>query len=271
MIARWSPGTHESDADANMAEAILVDLASVVDRHPWWRARTRLTLALLNQSGMKPPARIIDVGCGWGTTLAALEERGFTATGADISRRALERLDRPDRTLAELDLTAPWLPPSGFEAFDAALALDVIEHIDDDRAAVARLADLVRPGGLVVVSVPALPDLFTEFDAIQGHRRRYLPETLQAAFEGSGLTLDRTFWWGSWMVPLLRRSRGNRSRARPGDTPTQVYARYLQLPPWPAPWIFRAAFALEQSRALAGTLTAGTSLFAVARRSTPDE
>ena len=268
MIARWSPGTHESAADANMAEAILVDLAPVVAHHPWWRARTRLTLALLEQLEIKPPALIIDVGCGWGTTLAALEERGYTATGADISRRALERLDGPGRTLVELDLTAPWSPPSGFKPFDAALALDVIEHIDDDRAAVARLADLVRPGGIVVVSVPALPDLFTEFDQIQGHRRRYLPPSLQATFEGSGLTLDRTFWWGSWMVPLLNRSRGNRSRARPGDTPAQVYARYLHHPPWPAPLILRAAFALEQSRALARTLTTGTSLFAVARKAT---
>ena len=266
MIARWSPGMEESAADANMAEAILVDLAPVVARHPWWRARTRLTLALLDQLGVHPPARIIDVGCGWGTTLTALEARGYSATGADISRRALARLDRPDRSLAEFDLTAPWSPPSGFEPVDAALALDVIEHIDDDRAAVARLASLVRPGGFVVVSVPAWPDLFTEFDQIQGHRRRYLPATLRATFEGSGLTLDRTFWWGSWMVPLLRHSRGNRSRARPGDTPAQVYARYLQLPPWPAPLVFQTAFALEQARALAGTLTTGTSLFAVARR-----
>ena len=250
-----------------MAEAILVDLAPVVARHPWWRARTRLTLALLDQLGVRRSARVIDVGCGWGTTLAALEESGYQATGADISRRALVRLDRPDRTLAELDLTAAWTPPANFEPFDAALALDVIEHIDDDRAAVARLAGLVRPGGLVIVSVPALPDLFTEFDQIQGHRRRYLPPTLQAAFDGTGLTLDRTFWWGAWLVPLLHRSRGDHPRARPGDTPAQVYARYLKLPPWPAPLILRAAFALEHPRALAGKLATGTSLIAVARKS----
>ncbi len=158
------------------------------------------------------------------------------------------------------------MPPT-WEPFDAALALDVIEHIDDDRSALARLAQLVRPGGWVVVSVPALPDLFTEFDQIQGHRRRYLPTTLDAAFADTGLILDRWFWWGSWLVPLLRRSRGqNRSRAQPGDTPEQTYARYLQLPHWPAPLVFRAAFALEHHQALAGSLRTGTSLFAVARK-----
>ncbi len=263
MIARWSRG--EADADSNMAEAILVDLAATVRRHPWWLARSRLTLELLGRLGVHSPSRIIDVGCGWGTTLEALELRGYAATGADISRQALNQLDHPGRSLVELDLTAPWSPLDDFQPFDAALALDVIEHIDDDAAAVARLGRLVRPGGSVIVSVPALPDLFNEFDQIQGHRRRYLPETLQAAFQDSGLILDRWFWWGSWMVPLLRRTRG-RTRALPGDTPEATYARYLQLPPWPAPLIFRAAFALEQDRALAGSLKRGTSLFAVAHK-----
>ena len=264
MIVRWSADT--GAADANMAEAILVDLAPIVARHPWWQARARLTLALLGDLGVRPPARVLDVGCGWGTTLDALERHGYAATGADISARALAGLDRPDRALALLDLAAPWSPPGDFRPFDAVLALDVIEHVDDDRAAVARLGQLVRPGGVVVVSVPALPDLFTEFDQIQGHRRRYLPATLESAFAGTGLTLDRTFWWGAWMVPLLRRSRGGRSRSRPGDTPEQTYARYLKLPPWPAPWVFRAAFALEHRWALVGHLTTGTSLFAVARK-----
>ena len=265
MIARWSSG----QADRNMAEAILVDLAPIVSRHPWWIARTHLTLRLLADLEIQPPARVIDVGTGWGTTLMALEAQGYATTGADISCQALERLDRPDRHLVELDLTAPWEPPIGFVPFDAVLALDVIEHLDDDRAAIARLAELIRPGGTAIVSVPALPDLFTEFDQIQGHRRRYLPETLTAAFDGSGLTLDRVFWWGSWMVPLLLNSRGrNGSRALPGDTPEQIYARYLKLPPWPGPYLFRTVFALEETAALAGKLKRGTSLFAVARRPT---
>ena len=267
MIARWSAAS--ADADAHMAEAILVDLAPVVARHPWWVARARLTLDLLARLGVDPPGRVVDVGTGWGTTLAALEARGYAAAGADVSRRALDRLDRdrPGRALAEFDLAAePALPPD-FAPFDAALALDVIEHVDDDRAAVARIGRLVRPGGVVVVSVPALPDLFGEFDRVQGHRRRYLPATLAAAFDGSGLVVDRVAWWGSWLVPLLRRARGrDRPRSRSGDTPEQTYARHLRLPPWPAPLLFRAAFALEHRRALAGRLTGGTSLFAVARK-----
>jgi 2-polyprenyl-3-methyl-5-hydroxy-6-metoxy-1,4-benzoquinol methylase len=259
VIERWSRGT----ADDNMAEEILVALDELVRRHPWWQARAALTLRLLRQTGVQPRARVLDAGCGWGVTLAALESHGYQASGMDISPRALERLDRPGRTLIEADLTQPIECP--VEPFDAVLALDVIEHIDEDFAALARLGSLARPGGLVVVSVPALPELFTEFDTIQGHRRRYQPDTLRAAFGASGLDVERVFWWGRWLVPTLRRQRA-RPRGRAGESPTEVYRRYLQLPPWPLPWAARVAFALEQGPALRGRLKSGTSLFAVARR-----
>jgi len=260
MIHRWSEGV----ADDNMAEDILVELSSLVNRHPWWRARARLTLELLSRLGVSPSARVLDAGCGWGTTLGILERAGFLATVADISRSALERLDRPGRELVEVDLTKP-LPQAEVGGYDAVLALDVIEHLDDDRAAVGRLGELARPGGYVVVSVPARPDLFSEFDTIQGHRRRYLPDTLQSAFQVAGLELERTFWWGAWMVPLIRRSR-RRPKAAVGESTAQAYCHYLSLPPWPLPLVMKAAFAIEQPRALAGKLRDGTSLFAVARR-----
>jgi SAM-dependent methyltransferase len=256
MIRTWSKG----EADDNMPENLLVDLEATVRRHPWWKARARLAIAVLKRYGIAPPAAILDAGCGWGTNLTALEAGGYRVRGLDISRRMLERLDRPDRTLIEADLTQPL--PTGAEPADGVLALDVIEHIDDDRAAVDRLGQLVRPGGVVIVSVPALPELFSRFDEVQGHRRRYVPETVQAAFADSGLTVEKVFWWGAWMVPVLRRVR------KAGDTgdSRKTYADYLRLPPWPAPWLMGAAYAWEHGRALDGNLKSGTSLFAVARR-----
>lgn len=259
MITTWSTGS----ADENMAEEILVDLAEVVRRHPWWRARAALTIALLRQLGVAPPARVLDAGCGWGVTLDRLERAGYEASGLDISRGSLHQLDRPGRPLIEADLTRPL--PDGHDTYDAVLALDVIEHLDDDRSAVARLGQLAHPGGFVVLSVPARPDLFTEFDAIQGHRRRYLPETLKAAFEDTGLTLERVFWWGAWLVPLLGRQRQSVTH-HPNATASEVYARYLRVPPWPLPSLLSLAFAAEQRAALKGRLRTGTSLFAVGRR-----
>jgi SAM-dependent methyltransferase len=259
MIERWSRG----DTDRNMPEEILVDLAGIIRRHPWWRARATLTLDLLRDLGLEPPARIVDVGCGWGVTLDALERRGYRAIGMDVSRRTLEALDRPGRTLIEADLTRPLGEHDS--THDAVLALDVIEHLDDDGAAVHRLGSLTKPGGIVVVSVPALPELYGEFDGIQGHRRRYLPGVLREVFDGSGLVVERVFWWGRWLVPALKRQRA-RTMARPGESAADVYRRYLTLPPWPIGTVARWAFAMEKGPAIRGRLRIGTSLFAVARR-----
>ena len=259
MITRWSSG----DPEQSMSEDILVGLWEPIRRHPWFRARARLGIAALRELGVEPPARVADVGCGYGLAFEALEQGGYRVTGLDVSRQTLERLDRPGRELIEADLSRA-LPP-GAPQFDAVLAMEIVEHTDDDRAAVARLAELARPGGAVVITVPALPELFSEFDAATGHRRRYVPETLRQAFSGSGLQIERLLWWGSWLVPLLKLQRGH-PRRRDGEPPAAIYQKYLKLPPWPVPWAFGVALAWEESRCLRGRLGRGTSLLALARR-----
>ena len=259
MIISWSHG----DAKDNMDEGILVELGDLIARHPWWAARSRLLLQLLRRIGRQTPCRVIEAGCGWGTNLRELERSGYAVTGLDVSRNALVRLDRADRTLIEADL-AEELPPDAPQ-YDLVLALDVIEHIDDDRGAVWRLAQLAKPGGHVIISVPALPALFSEFDRVQGHRRRYTPESLRSAIAGSGLEIVQMLWWGQWMARLLER-RTPATRARPGDTSAQIYKRYLSLPPWPGTWFLKLMFLLDQGRTLRGRNARGTSLFAVAFR-----
>jgi SAM-dependent methyltransferase len=255
MITIWSKGP----ADDNMPEAMLVETLGRVRKHPWWAARARLAQALLQADGIQPPASVLDVGCGWGVNLQTLEAAKYQATGLDISRQILELLDQPNRRLIEADLNQP--PPADRELYDGLLLLDVIEHIDDDRATISRIAPLAKPGALLIVSVPALPELFSEFDEIQGHRRRYVPETLRAAFNGTGFTVEKTFWWGGWMVPVLRRMRQKKKTAAP-----RTYADYLRLPLWPAPLLMKALYRWEHDLALQNKLTTGTSLFALARR-----
>jgi 2-polyprenyl-3-methyl-5-hydroxy-6-metoxy-1,4-benzoquinol methylase len=254
MITVWSRGV----ADDNMPEQMLLDTIEKVRGHPWYVARAKLVLATLKRHGVAAPARIMDVGCGWGVTLEMLEGAGYTAYGLDISRQILERIDRPNRHLIEADLNQTLPPEAGLS--DALLSLDVLEHLDDDSGAIQRMAPLLRPGGVAVISVPALPDLFAEFDRIQGHRRRYLPDRLRAAFADSGLEVQEIFWWGAWMVPILRRTR------KGAGSSSKTYADYLRLPPWPMPYLMKLAYAWEHSRALNGKLRTGTSLFAVATR-----
>ena len=260
MIVTWSQGS----ADECMSEDILTELAHLIRRHPWWRARASLMLALLKRTGVRPPARVLDAGCGWGVNLDVLERHGYRVAGLDISRQILERLDRPDRQLIEADLSQAL--PESTEQYDAVVSLDVIEHVDEDHTVVSSLGKLAKPGGVILVSVPALPSLYSEFDAIQGHRRRYLPESLLKAFEPSALQVEDILWWGSWMVPILRRRRSS-GRSEERLSAADTYKRYLKLPPWPFSLALRLAFAFDKIRTLHGNPSQGTSLFAVARRS----
>lgn len=256
MITSWSAGSPE----ANMDEEILLALSGIVARHPWWLARAKLILSLLERLGILPPASVLEAGCGWGTNLQALQAIGYQTTGLDVSRKMLERLDRPDLQLIEADLSRglPLDPPT----YDCVLALDVIEHIDDDRHAARELGRLLKPGGKAVFSVPALPELYSEFDEAQGHRRRYTPQSLRACLEGAGLIIEDMFWWGQWMVWLLR-TRKTRPRSRPGDGIVDVYRRYLSLPPWPGPWAMRIMYEIDRRRTLRRQNITGTSLVAV--------
>ena len=258
MISTWSRGS----PDSVMPENLLVETWRQVRRHPWWAARAKLVLSLLRQNGVQTPSSVLEAGCGWGVNLDALEKAGYQVMGFDISRRILELIDRPGRRLAEADLMQDLPTDAGL--FDAVLALDVIEHLDDDRAALNRLGKMVRPGGLLIVSVPALPDLWSAHDEVQGHRRRYLPATLSHAFTGTILEVRKIIWWGAWMVPVLRATR-SRVKASP-EEPSRAYSRFLRLPPWPGPLLMTVAFALEHRRALAGKPKIGTSLFAISVR-----
>jgi SAM-dependent methyltransferase len=257
MITTWSEGTPE----ANMDEEILIDLRDVVARHPWWLARADLVLALLEKLDIHPPATIIEAGCGWGTNLEALEAAGYQITGLDVSRKMLDRLDRPDRRLIEADLTQGL--PDHLPTYDCVLALDVIEHIDNDRHALQQLGRLLKRTGRLIVSVPALPELFSEFDEVQGHRRRYTAESLRSCLEGAGLLVNDTRWWGQWMVKVLR-ARKSARRGRLGDTNADIYRRYLALPPWPGAWAMNLMFRIDHWRTLRRRNLAGTSLIAVA-------
>jgi SAM-dependent methyltransferase len=141
------------------------------DRYWWFVARRRLALRLLqNYSNSKEKPTVLDLGCG---TCALVSELAASASavGADMSRMALNYgRTRGGFGLVQADGTA--LPfQSG--TFDAILGLDVFEHIEDDAAAFAQCARALKPGGLLVLSVPAFKNLWGPHDIALHHFRRY--------------------------------------------------------------------------------------------------
>ncbi len=150
---------------------------------------------------------MLEVGAGLGefaSQLTGLERLVVTDVDpAAVASMAARFADRPEVEARQLDLGAGELPDVG-GAVSTVVAINVLEHIEDDAGALRALARLVEPGGRIVLWVPAYMQLYGEFDRLVGHVRRYTPATLRAAVRAAGLVprdvrpvnlLGGVAWW----------------------------------------------------------------------------
>jgi SAM-dependent methyltransferase len=189
-----------ASADVAFAAGRSRQLAALQQTHFWFRGRRRLVDTLLRDE-LREPARVLDVGCGAGGTLRWLLDRGHEASGVDSSPASLEYAARlvPATSLYRGD--ADGLPfPDG--SFDGVLLLDVLEHTDDG-AALAEARRVVRPGGWVLVSVPAFPWLWSFRDADAGHLRRYSRSGLEEVVRRAGFAVERLTYYQCALFPVL--------------------------------------------------------------------
>ena len=197
------------------------------DGHWWYRGRRSIVLDAARRS--LPAAgrpRILDAGCGGGAVLAELAGLG-SAVGLEPSGPSRERaLARGVGEVVDGGLEAL---PFADDAFDLAVCLDVLEHLDDDRGALAELRRVVRPGGALIVTVPAHPRLWSRHDELNHHRRRYTRPALRAAAEGGGWRVRRLTHFNSLLLPaavaLRRFDRGDGL-----EIPPAPVNRALELP-----------------------------------------
>ncbi len=151
------------------------DYDALYHHHWWWRARESILLEEIRALSLPTGASILDVGCGNGLFLPKLARFG-RVEGIEVDA-SLVRDDAPLRDAIHLEPLGH--PVYAGRLFDLVTALDVIEHLDDDRGFVRLLAERVRPGGHLLVTVPAFPILWDVHDEINHHRRRYRREGLR--------------------------------------------------------------------------------------------
>jgi SAM-dependent methyltransferase len=171
-----------------------------LEDHYWWSVGTRRFFFDLVES-VKPekPGRALDVGCGTGVTLEEFPAGWGLMAGCDASEQALAYCRRRDlRSLVRCDATRL---PFATETLDLVLALDVIEHLDDDAGCLREMARCCRRGGAVLVHVPAFPILWTEKDVLNHHRRRYRRRQLLGLVEESGLRVERVLYVNFLVFP----------------------------------------------------------------------
>ncbi len=227
------------------------------DRFHWWfRGRLAVLLAALGRALPTRPVRLLELGCGSGNVLAALRRFG-EAVGMEVhpdlaAAARAEGLDvRPGRLPGDLVVPPGWA--------DVVLLLDVIEHLDDDAAALETARRALVEGGMLVVTVPAYPWLWSAHDVALGHRRRYTARGLRRAVERSGFRILRVSYFNTLLFPVVVAARAWKRLT--GDT-----THDLHRPPPPVNRCLERLFALERHLVPRLALPFGGSLLLLARR-----
>lgn len=169
--------------------------------HFWMQWRHRLLVQALKRAGT-PVRRALEVGCGHGVARDMLErDLGIPVDGCDLNRTALETAKPGKGQLFLYNILDQ--KPSLLGRYDAVFLLDVIEHIEDDAAFLVAALRHLRPGGLVVVNVPASMLFFSDYDRAVGHVKRYTRDSLAKLLKLCGVEGLSIWPWGLLMVPLL--------------------------------------------------------------------
>ncbi len=239
-----------------MERIVYEQMAELDQRHWWYRARREVLAALIRREARPPAnAHVLEIGCGTGHNLEMLSEFG------DVD--ALE-LDAEARSVAEkrlgksvMSAPLPGLAGVPERRYDLIGAFDVIEHIDDDQAALASIARRLKSGGRLVITVPAHQWMWSAHDDVNHHKRRYSKAALRALVESSPLKLERLGYFNSLLFPLAVAERLS-SKLRGKD------AADLSLPPKPLNAALERVFGLERHLVGRVPLPPGLSLFAVA-------
>ncbi len=253
----------------------LDSLLAMQRRHFWYRGRHRLLVGALDRElGRRPAARrpaAIDLGGGCGGWLAHLEEHRGEAFRelalADSSRQAL-RLAAPVVGPSVKRYQVDLLDLGWRERWDVAFLLDVLEHIPDDGRVLREVAGALRPGGLLLVTAPALRFFWSYNDELVHHQRRYARADLARLADRSDLTLQDSRYFMFLLSPLLLASRLRRPAldAMSADEIAEHLRKTHRVPPEPLNRLLTLVLLGEAPVALRARLPWGSSVLGVFRK-----
>ena len=171
----------EIAGDQQVQSEVLEGLATAVNHRRWF---VELAVPYLGDDPIEIGSGLGDYALEW-----APQMKRFTATEADP-----ERLVRLKERMAEhpnVDVRQMLLPTDETDSYSAAVSYNVLEHIEDHVGALRSISNLIRPGGAVVLIVPAFMFAMSPVDIATGHVRRYTKKTMRAALIEAGLEVER--------------------------------------------------------------------------------
>jgi SAM-dependent methyltransferase len=176
-----------------------------LEREHWWFASRRSMIETVLHSRLKSigsGSRILDAGCGTGGNLDLLSQLSCDVTGLEMEPGAAEIASLKSGKAVVIG-SLPDQVPFRDESFDLIVLLDVLEHIEDDLGSLASLAAKLKPGGHLLITVPAFSFLWSDHDKSHHHKRRYrLPELVRKMRQ---CQLDPTYasYFNTWLFPLI--------------------------------------------------------------------
>ena len=187
-----------------MDDLLLRQHLELEERHWWFVARRRILLSLLERNlPDRTNLDILDAGCGGGATMESLRRYG-RVRGLEFAREAVTYSRERGHDVIEGSIERM---PFEDESFDLALALDVIEHLPDDRPALEELRRVLRPGGSLLVTVPALRMLWSAHDEANGHHRRYTTGELRRRVEQADFEIVELSYFNTLLFPMILAAR----------------------------------------------------------------
>jgi 2-polyprenyl-3-methyl-5-hydroxy-6-metoxy-1,4-benzoquinol methylase len=180
-----------------MRSDLYPELYQVEDNH-WWHLQKRRLIHYLIKKYSPKPGRILDVGCGGGKLLAELQDLGWQVDGVDApGTKALGQ--KRGLKIATVDLQTAALPyPKNY--FDLVVCLDTLEHMRDDRRLIAEMARVTKSKGVIIISVPAYQWLFSYWDSMLGHFRRYNKSSLLKSTHGHQLKTKLVSYFFAYLL-----------------------------------------------------------------------
>lgn len=233
-----------------MTDKQIEAVAQFEEKYFWYIARRELLHMALHSLALPKNAKILEVGPGAGANARMLANFGtvLLAEPSELFRKylAAKGFNATDASLPELaGVSGP---------FDLICLFDVLEHVDDDAGALGKLAEKLAPGGRMLLTVPAVPFLYSRYDVSAGHFRRYNVSMLRAAARRAGLSESWHSYFNFFLMPLVMASRG--WSALRGKEPQDLY----WLPPAWLNKLFLTIFRMEKRLFMGSWLPTGTSL-----------
>jgi SAM-dependent methyltransferase len=245
-----------------MKKEFYAEYFKIEDKHWWFVGRRNIFLSVLDKYLPRPAdgreRRVLDLGCGTGTMLKYLSRYG-RAQGVDMDEGAVQFCH--ERGVYDVQQVGEMPLPFEDDTFDLVTALDVVEHIEDDRAALRELNRIIRPGGMLMISVPAYRFLWGAQDEISHHKRRYTAPEVRERMLEAGFKIRRLSYFNTFLFPPIAGIRVLRPY-KAGSA--SLKSDFTMTKPGPANSILGKVFALEAPLVQRTNLPFGVSILCLA-------